>query len=137
VFIRDLSRLLRFHLLAKRIEVALDSVHADRERIDDRKVLRVLRKNRREFALERQIVADKNAEADRQPQTHRTVIAVSNYVLVAIVRKRLGLEKSLYQILQVLSLTLFEKVPILQVFEAPNSTSELLPDPNQLVLFDI
>ena len=40
-------------------------------------------------------------------------IAVSVYVLVAIVRKRLGLEASLYQILQILSLTLFEKTPIL------------------------
>jgi transposase len=39
-------------------------------------------------------------------------IAVSIYVLVAIVRKRLGLEASLYQILQILSLTLFEKTPI-------------------------
>ena len=40
-------------------------------------------------------------------------IAVSVYVLVAIVRKRLGLEASLYQILQILSLTLFEKTPVL------------------------
>ena len=40
-------------------------------------------------------------------------IAVSVYVLVAIVRKRLELEASLYQILQILSLTLFEKAPIL------------------------
>ena len=39
-------------------------------------------------------------------------IAVSVYVLVAIIRKRLGLEVSLYQILQILSITLFEKVPI-------------------------
>ncbi len=39
-------------------------------------------------------------------------IAVSVYVLVAIVRKRLGLEASLYQILQILSVTLFEKTPI-------------------------
>ena len=39
-------------------------------------------------------------------------IAVSIYVLVAIVRKRLGLELSLYQILQILSVTLFEKTPI-------------------------
>ena len=64
-------------------------------------------------------------------------IAVSVYVLVAIVRKRLGLEKSLYQILQILSVTLFEKEAILQVFEACDSRSELLADPNQLVLFDI
>ncbi len=41
-------------------------------------------------------------------------IAVSVYVLVAIIRKRLGLETSLYQILQILSVTLFEKTPILR-----------------------
>src|ERR1700757_4132365 len=64
-------------------------------------------------------------------------IAVSVYVLVAIVRKRLGLEASLYQILQILSVTLFEKEPILQVFESSDSRSELLADPNQLLLFDI
>jgi hypothetical protein len=39
-------------------------------------------------------------------------IAVSVYVLVAVVRKRLGVEVTLYQLLQVLSLTLFEKTPI-------------------------
>src|ERR1019366_589259 len=49
----------------------------------------------------------------------QTWIAVSVYVLVAIVRKRLGLEASLYQILQILSLTLFEKTPILQAFTHP------------------
>ena len=43
-------------------------------------------------------------------------IAVSMYVLVAIVKKRLVLEASLHEILQVLSLTLFEQVPILQAF---------------------
>src|SRR5437667_6099673 len=57
-------------------------------------------------------------------------IAVSVYVLVAIVRKRLGLDKSLYQILQILSLTLFEKEPILQVFQASESGCELFKDPN-------
>jgi hypothetical protein len=63
-------------------------------------------------------------------------IAVSVYVLVAIVRKRLGLEASLYQILQILSLTLFEKVPILRALQAFDSQEEL-PDPgNQLILFD-
>ena len=51
-------------------------------------------------------------------------IAVSVYVLVAIVRKRLGLEASLYQILQILSVTLFEKTQALQ--------DNLLDDPNQL-----
>ena len=63
-------------------------------------------------------------------------IAVSVYVLVAIIRKRLGLEASLYQILQILSITLFEKVPILQALQASDSQPDL-PDPcNQLNLFD-
>jgi transposase len=63
-------------------------------------------------------------------------IAVSVYVLVAIMRKRLGLEASLYQILQILSLTLFEKTPILQTLHASDSRTDL-PDPiNQLILFD-
>jgi len=63
-------------------------------------------------------------------------IAVSVYVLVAIVRKRLGLQASLYQILQILSVTLFEKVPILRALEASDSQSELLEDRNQLILFN-
>jgi hypothetical protein len=63
-------------------------------------------------------------------------VAVSVYVLVAIVRKRLALEASLYQILQILSLTLFEKTPILQALQVSDSQEEL-PDPgNQLILFD-
>jgi Domain of unknown function (DUF4372)/Transposase DDE domain len=64
-------------------------------------------------------------------------IAVSVYVLVAIVRKRLELEMSLYQILQILSVTLFEKLPILQAFQA--SDSEEIPSDNgkQLILFDL
>ena len=63
-------------------------------------------------------------------------IAVSVYVLVAIVRKRLGLDASLYQILQILSLTLFEKTPILQVLQASDSQDESLDPGNQLILFD-
>jgi DDE family transposase/uncharacterized protein DUF4372 len=63
-------------------------------------------------------------------------VAVSVYVLVAIVRKRLALEASLYQILQILSVTLFEKTPILQAIQASDFQEEL-PDPgNQLILFD-
>ena len=63
-------------------------------------------------------------------------IAVSVYVLVAIIRKRLGLEASLYQILQILSITLFEKTTILQALQASDSQPDL-PDPgNQLILFD-
>jgi hypothetical protein len=64
-------------------------------------------------------------------------IAVSVYVLVAIVRKRLGLEASLYQILQILSLTLFEKLPVLQAFQAGDYREELLDSVNQLILFDL
>ena len=63
-------------------------------------------------------------------------IAISIYVLVAIVRKRLGLEASLYQILQILSVTLFEKVPILQALEASDSQDDLVRNPNQLILFE-
>jgi Domain of unknown function (DUF4372)/Transposase DDE domain len=64
-------------------------------------------------------------------------IAVSVYVLVAIVRKRLGLEVSLYQILQILSVTLFEKTPILQALQASDSTQDLLDSANQLNLFSL
>ena len=64
-------------------------------------------------------------------------IAVSLYVLVAIVRKRLGLDASLYQILQILSVTLFEKAPILQALEPSDFQDDLVADRNQLILFDI
>jgi len=64
-------------------------------------------------------------------------IAVSIYVLVAIVRKRLGLDASLYQILQIFSLSLFEKMPILQALQ-PSDSELNLPDPgNQLILFNL
>ena len=63
-------------------------------------------------------------------------IAISIYVLVTIVRKRLGLEASLYQILQILSITLFEKTPILQAFQAFDSQDDLVDCGNQLNLFD-
>ena len=63
-------------------------------------------------------------------------IAVSIYVLVAIVRKRLRLEISLYQILQILSIALLEKMPILSVLEAFDSRSDLPDHSNQLILFD-
>jgi hypothetical protein len=63
-------------------------------------------------------------------------IAVSIYVLVAIVRKRLGLEMSLYQILQILSIALLEKTPILSLLEAFDSRSDLPDHSNQLILFD-
>jgi hypothetical protein len=63
-------------------------------------------------------------------------IAVSVYVLVAIVRKRLALGASLYQILQILSVTLFEKTPILQALQASDSENNSPDADNQLILFD-
>lgn len=62
-------------------------------------------------------------------------IAVSVYVLVAIIRKRLALEASLYQILQILSVTLFEKTPILRALQSIDSQSDLPNSCNQLNLF--
>ena len=63
-------------------------------------------------------------------------IAVSIYVLVAIVRKRLGLEASLYQILQILSLTLFEKTPIVRALQPSDCETNLAGPGSQLILFD-
>jgi hypothetical protein len=64
-------------------------------------------------------------------------IAISVYVLVAIVKKELQIDRSLYEILQILSLTLFEKTPIFTALcepLAPNCESTF---PNQLTLFDL
>jgi len=63
-------------------------------------------------------------------------IAVSVYVLVAIVKKRLELDASLYTLLQILSLTLFEKMPILQALSQDQPASQQLEVGNQLNLFD-
>ena len=64
-------------------------------------------------------------------------IAVSVYVLVAIVRKRLRLQSSLYQILQILSVMLFEKTPILQALQPSDYQDDLLTSTDQLILFDL
>ena len=64
-------------------------------------------------------------------------IAISIYVLVAIAKKRLGLNASLFQILQVVSVTLFEKTPILRAFQHADSEDELDPHANQLNLFNL
>jgi hypothetical protein len=63
-------------------------------------------------------------------------IAVSVYVLVAIVKKRLALAASLYEILQILSLTLFEKTPVIGLFDSSISHNILVQHPNQLNLFN-
>ena len=62
-------------------------------------------------------------------------IAVSAYVLVAIVKKRLQLPASLYEILQILSLTMFEKIPLDQLL-AQTISDQIQPvSDNQLILF--
>ena len=63
-------------------------------------------------------------------------IAISVYVLVAIVKKELGLDRSLYEILQILSIALFEKTPILQAFSEHYKHLETPMERNQLSLFD-
>jgi hypothetical protein len=64
-------------------------------------------------------------------------IAISVYVVVAIVRKELGVDRSLSAILQILSLTLFEKTPIFQVLSESKSQDPESPFHNQLNLFDL
>ncbi len=61
-------------------------------------------------------------------------IAVCTYVLIAIVKKRLKLSHSLYEILQILSLTMFETTPINQLFPNPSTNSEPPISPIQGVL---
>jgi hypothetical protein len=63
-------------------------------------------------------------------------IAVSTYVLVAILRKRLGLRASLYQLLQILSLSLFEKRPISELISDASGIEDPPSPANQLILFD-
>ena len=63
-------------------------------------------------------------------------IAVSVYVMVAIIRKRLELDASLYQILQILSVSLFEKTPILCALQAIDEDANFADNVNQLILFD-
>jgi len=64
-------------------------------------------------------------------------VAVSVYLLVAIIRKEVGIDRSLYEILQIFSLTQFEKTPIFEVFE--NRSYKSMEDENhkQLQLFDL
>ena len=64
-------------------------------------------------------------------------IAVSVYVLVAIVRKRLKLDVSLYTLMQVFSVTVFEKVSMESIIFQTADSSEPVMDGNQLNLFDV
>jgi hypothetical protein len=64
-------------------------------------------------------------------------IAISVYVLVAIIKKRLNLPYSLYTILQILSLTIFEKLPITQIITDFEITNVIEENFNQLLLFEL
>ena len=63
-------------------------------------------------------------------------IAVTVYVLVAALRRRLGISAELYTILQVLSLTLFEKKPIFRLFSETDYNLSNLENSSQLILFE-
>jgi len=63
-------------------------------------------------------------------------IAVSVYVLVAIIRKRLNLSRSLYEMLQILSLNQFEKAPLNTLLSRSDASPEISQSTNQLILFD-
>ena len=63
-------------------------------------------------------------------------IAISVYLLVAIVRKRLEIEASLYTLLQVLSVTVFDKTQLQQLIRQPKPQTQQADPHNQLNLFD-
>ena len=63
-------------------------------------------------------------------------IAITVYVLVALVKKRFKIEASLYTILQILSLTLFEKIPLYQLLKNTELQMNMPENDNQLNLFD-
>ena len=63
-------------------------------------------------------------------------IAISVYVLVAVIKKRLNIDLSLYTILQILSVSLFEKVNILQLLTNSRDANLQPENPNQLFLFN-
>jgi hypothetical protein len=64
-------------------------------------------------------------------------IAISVYVLVAIVKKELRVERSMYEILQILSITLFEKTPLFQTLDTQIPPNPETTSPKQLKLFDL
>ncbi|MEP6746213.1 MAG: IS4 family transposase, partial [Bacteroidota bacterium] len=64
-------------------------------------------------------------------------IAVSVYVLVAIAKKRFMIKQTLYEILQVLSISIFEKTPITELFNQTQSQYFKEQNDNQLEMFDL
>ena len=63
-------------------------------------------------------------------------IAICGYLLVAITKKRLKTDRSLFTILQILSVSVFEKTPLLQAFQREDHSSEGGDFCNQLLLWD-
>ena len=63
--------------------------------------------------------------------------AVAIYVLIAIVKKELQLDASLYTLLQILSVSIFEKMPLQQALTESAPPSNNLADPNQLNLLGV
>ena len=64
-------------------------------------------------------------------------IAITTYLLISIVKKELGLSASIYQILQVVSVTVFERVPISQALQYEESEEKSTIFSNQLNLFNL
>ena len=64
-------------------------------------------------------------------------IAITIYLLIAIVKKELNLTASFYQILQIASVTIFDRTPIPQAFQYQNNQDDLSESAKQLNLFDL
>jgi len=64
-------------------------------------------------------------------------IAVSAYVLLAIIRKELKMERDLHDILEILSASVFQNMPILRAFSRAECDAVRMPDPNQLMLIEL
>lgn len=64
-------------------------------------------------------------------------IAVCVYVLISLLKAKFALSQSYYEILQILSVTVFEKTPVFSMFSGENYKIEQRINPNQLTLFDL
>ena len=69
-------------------------------------------------------------------QRSKTQIWIAVYVLIAIIKKRLNLDTSLFTILQILSVTIFENITLNQLLMDNEFSPDHVDSPNQLILFD-
>jgi len=101
------------------------------------------------FALQESLADRAVLQVDQTAPSHKTVlwhigkcrknriwVAVSMYVLIAIIKKKLNLNTSLYTLLQILSITLFEKMPLQQALQNMGERSHIIENQNQLNLFN-